>query len=246
MRGALKLGDTLDVCVPTGNFGNIFAAYIAKLMGLPICKFVCASNVNNVLTEFLTTGTYDKNRTFHATISPSMDILISSNLERLLFLVAGSEKTAEYMEMLKNDGKYTVSDAVINEIKNNFIGMYADESETKATIKSTYENKNYLIDTHTSVAMRAAEKYIDAYKAERKVLVVSTASPYKFAKDVYLSITGNDCRDIEDTEALAALSALTGTEIPTPLASVLTKEILHPDIIDSKDMDNAVADFVTA
>ena len=243
--GDIAVGEKIDVCVPTGNFGNIFAAYIAKLMGLPIEKFVCASNVNNVLTEFLSTGVYNKNRDFHATISPSMDILISSNLERLLYLIAGTEKTANYMELLSKEGKYSVEGDVLQKIKASFVGIFADESETKATIKSTYENKNYLIDTHTSVAMRAAEKYISIYGAERKVLVVSTASPYKFAKDVLLSLKGESTSPIADTEALAALSALTGTEIPKPLASVLTKEILHPDIIEREDMDNAVADFVT-
>ena len=241
--GEIKFGEKIDVCVPTGNFGNIFAGYIAKLMGLPIERFICASNVNNVLTEFLETGRYNKNRDFHATISPSMDILISSNLERLLFVVAGQEKTAEYMERLVKDGEYTVSDEIFGKIKESFIGMYTNEESTRKTIKDTYENKNYLIDTHTAVATSAAERYISIYKAERKVLVVSTASPYKFAKDVFMSLK-NDSVDFPDTEAPKMLSALTGTEIPTPLSSVLTKKILHPDIIGREDMDNAVLDFV--
>ena len=241
--GEIKFGDKIDVCVPTGNFGNIFAGYIAKLMGLPIEKFICASNVNNVLTEFLDTGKYNKNRDFHATISPSMDILISSNLERLLYTVAGQEKTAEYMERLARDGEYTVCEEVFDKIKESFIGMYTDEAGTRKTIKEIYENKNYLIDTHTSVATCAALKYMDTYKAERKVLVVSTASPYKFAKDVFMSLK-DDSVDFHDTEAPSMLSALTGTEIPAPLASVLTKKILHPDIIGREDMDNAVVDFI--
>ena len=242
--GDIAMGEKIDVAVPTGNFGNIFASYIAKLMGLPIEKFICASNVNNVLTDFLNEGTYDKNRSFHATISPSMDILISSNLERLLYLTAGAEKTANYMQMLAKDGKYTVSEDVLAKIKENFIGLYADENDTKKTIKEFYENKNYLIDTHTAVAMKAAEEYISIYKAERKVLVVSTASPYKFARDVYISLSGEENAP-SDIEALEKLSLLTGTKIPAPLSAVLTKEILHPDIIEKEDMDNAVADFVT-
>ncbi len=241
----IKLGEKIDVCVPTGNFGNIFAAYIAKEMGLPIETLVCASNVNNVLTDFLSTGIYDKNRNFHATISPSMDILISSNLERLLYLIGGQKLTDEYMEELKTAGKYTVNSEIFTKIKENFVGIYADEEETKATIKSTYKNKNYLIDTHTSVAMCAAEKYISTYKAERKVLVVSTASPYKFAKDVYISLIGDEGNSIPDTEALFALSLLTGTKIPAPLCAVLNKEILHKDIISREDMDNSVEEFVS-
>ena len=241
----ILMGDKINVCVPTGNFGNIFAAYIAKLMGLPINKLVCASNSNNVLTDFLATGTYDKNRHFYQTISPSMDILISSNLERLLYLVAGQEKTRIYMQKLASEGKYTVDREDFAKISESFIGYYTDEKATCDTIKSVYENENCLIDTHTSVAVNAAQKYNDAYGAERKILVVSTASPYKFAKDVYKSLTGN-APFCDDTEALNALSLLTGVECPGPLASVTSKDLLHSDIIGKEDMNNAVADFVKA
>ncbi len=239
--GEISYGEKIDVCVPTGNFGNIFAGYIAKLMGLPIEKLICASNVNNVLTEFLDSGSYDKNRTFHATISPSMDILISSNLERLLYLTAGCELTKKYMDELNSASKYTVSSEIFNKINESFIGIYASEEETRKTIRETYEKENYLIDTHTSVAICAARKYMDTHKAERKILVVSTASPYKFAKDVLTSIDASF--NITDIEALERLSDLTGTEIPAPLASVLAKPILHPDIIEKEDMDKAVAEF---
>ena len=242
--GAIDLGEKIDVCVPTGNFGNIFAAYIAKLMGLPIEKLVCASNANNVLTDFLENGTYDRNREFRATISPSMDILISSNLERLLFTVCGQEQTVRYMDELNRYGKYTVDKEKFAKIKESFIGIYTDEDETKATILSTYKNKNYLIDTHTSVAMNAAEKYLRDYEAERKVLVVSTASPYKFANDVYSSLTSD--KKLSDTEAPNALSDITGTEIPKPLSSLCEKAILHSDTIGKEDMDKAVTDFVKA
>ena len=239
--GDISYGEKIDVTVPTGNFGNIFAAYIAKLMGLPIEKLVCASNVNNVLTDFLESGTYDRERDFHATISPSMDILISSNLERLLYLAAGCEATKGYMDELNSASKYTVKSEVFDKIKQSFIGIYADENETRKTIKETYEKQNYLIDTHTSVAVSAAKKYMDTYKAERKILVVSTASPYKFAKDVLSSV--KDGITATDVEALGILSDVTGTEIPSPLASVLAKPILHPDIIEKEDMDKAVAEF---
>ena len=147
------------------------------------------------------------------------------------------------MERLARDGEYTVCEEVFAKIKESFIGMYTDEAGTRKTIKEIYENKNYLIDTHTAVAVSAAERYESIYKAERKVLVVSTASPYKFAKDVFMSLK-DDSVDFHDTEAPSMLSALTGTEIPAPLASVLTKKILHPDIIGREDMDNAVLDFV--
>lgn len=239
--GEIQYGEKIDVSVPTGNFGNIFAAYIAKLMGLPIEKLICASNVNNVLTEFLESGVYDKEREFRATISPSMDILISSNLERLLYLTAGAEKTRTYMAQLNSASKYIVENEIFDKIKQNFIGIYADENETRKTIKETYEKQNYLIDTHTSVALCAAQKYMDTYKAERKILVVSTASPYKFAKDVLTSV--NENIETSDIEALGRLSDLTGTEIPLPLSSVLAKPILHPDIIEKEDMDKAVAEF---
>ena len=240
--GEIRLGERIDICVPTGNFGNIFAAYVSKLMGLPIEKLVCASNENNVLTDFLSNGKYDKNRSFKATISPSMDILISSNLERLLYTVAGPDATRGYMRELSEHGCYTVSDEVLATIRESFIGIYADEEETKKTIKRVFYEKNYLIDTHTSVAACAAMKYMSAYEAERKILVVSTASPYKFAKDVYASLT--DGKQTDDIGAPEALSSLTGTSVPAPLASLRDKAVLHPDTIEKDGMDNAVMRFV--
>ena len=242
--GEIKLGESIDVCVPTGNFGNIFAAYIAKLMGLPICKLVCASNVNNVLTDFLESGTYNKNRKFCPTISPSMDILISSNLERLLYTVAGAEETSVYMKELSDVGRYTVSEDVIGKIKESFIGIYTDEESTKQTVRYFYENKNYLADTHTSVALSAAVRYMSICEAERKILVVSTASPYKFAKDVYVSLAGE--KEVSDLDAPAVLSELTDTAIPLPLAALREKDVRHPDTINKEDMDDAVTSFIKA
>ena len=237
----IALGDKIDVCVPTGNFGNIFAAYVAKLMGLPIEKLICASNKNNVLTDFLRSGTYNRNREFHATMSPSMDILISSNLERLLYVTLGAEKTRMYMENLNTGGSYTLDSDDFARITESFIGYYTDEDECAATIKNIYENKNCLIDTHTAVAIHATDAYMNDYKAERKIVAVSTASPYKFARDVYRSLTAADTDG--DLEALEALHRLTSVDIPTPLSSILEKEIRHTGVIDKREMEAATLAF---
>ena len=239
--GIITLGEKIDVCVPTGNFGNIFAGFIAKLMGLNIGKFVCASNMNNVLTDFLTTGEYNRIRDFHATISPSMDILISSNLERLLYILFGKEKTSEYMAKLAADGKYKLSDEELSKVREHFVGYFTDEELCKETVKLTYKNANSLIDTHTAVAVHAADSYARDYKAEEKMLVVSTASPYKFAADVLLSLTGS--RPDDDLLAPAALEAHTAVSIPSPLSSVLKKTAIHKDVIGKEEMKSAVKDF---
>ena len=242
-KGVLKMGETMDVCVPTGNFGNIFAGYIAKLMGLPIRHFVCASNRNNILTDFLSTGTYDRNRDFHLTMSPSMDILISSNLERLLCLSAGEERTAAYMESLKTTGAYTVDANVLADIKNNFSGFCADEAATAATIRDYFDNSGYLADTHTAVALSCAEQYLATLnKADIRPLVVdSTASPYKFAADVYTSLKG-----VAPTDPLGALDdlvAATGTEIPYPLRGLGERTVRFTEVIDADRMPEAVLDY---
>ena len=239
--GAIEPGEYIDVCVPTGNFGNIFACYLAKKMGLPVCKLICASNKNDVLTEFLNTGVYNKNRTFHTTISPSMDILISSNLERLLYVTLGQEKTAAYMEQLAKDGKYELSREDFKAIKEDFVGYSADEDETAETIKSVYESKNCLIDPHTAVAFSATNKYREANKAERKILTVSTASAYKFAADVYASLTGS--RPENELDSLELLEKITAEPIPEPLKALADKEVLHTSVINKTDMKDAVSVF---
>ena len=241
-EGKIKMGDKINVCVPTGNFGNIFAAYLAKLMGLPVAKLVCASNKNNILTDFLRTGTYDRNRSFHLTMSPSMDILISSNLERLLYFTAGCEKTAAYMESLKNTGAYTVDAETMAKINENFIGYFADEATTAATIKDYYENHNYLSDTHTAVALSSAEQYIKETGDTTPIVVASTASPYKFAIDVYKSLC--DSFEGNDLEALDALSKHTGTEITYPLRDLDKKDVRFSRIIDHKDMLDEVYSYI--
>jgi threonine synthase len=239
--GEIKLGEKIDVCVPTGNFGNIFACYLAKLMGTPIEKLICASNENNVLTEFLTSGTYDRNRTFHTTMSPSMDILISSNLERLLFITLGAEKTVHYMKKLSSEGRYTLSLDDFKKINSDFIGYCASEEDTARVIRSVYENKNCLIDPHTAVAMYATERYIEENEAERRILTVSTASAYKFAADVYTSLTGKE--PLDELSALNMLEELTGEPIPSPLRELGRKEAVHTSVISKTEMQDSVSDF---
>ena len=239
--GDIVLGEKIDVCVPTGNFGNIFACYIAKMMGLPVEKLVCASNKNDVLSEFLTTGVYDRNRVFYTTMSPSMDILISSNLERLLYVTLGADKCRAYMQELATTGRYELTAEELALINESFVGYSTSEDECSATVKSVYENKNCLIDTHTAVAVNSTYRYMSDYKAERKIVAVSTASPYKFARDVYTSLTAKEPSG--DLEALEELHALTQVDIPTPLASILHKEVRHTGIIDKSEMESATLAF---
>lgn len=236
--GDIKLGEKIDICVPTGNFGNIFAAYIAKKMGLPVGRLVCASNENNVLTDFLRTGVYDRNRAFHTTSSPSMDILISSNLERLLYLIAGSEETCKYMKELSANGKYKVSDEVLAKIQSEFAGYFCDEDGTAETVKRLYDGYNYLADTHSSVGISCAEQYIkDAGDAAaERTVIASTASPYKFASSVYEALCGKKAP--EGTAALDALSSLTGVPVTAPLAGLDKKPVRFTEIIESGEMSD--------
>ena len=242
LNGTCKLGDSFNVCVPTGNFGNIFAAYLAKQMGLPIGRLICASNSNNILTDFLETGTYDRNRDFYLTMSPSMDILISSNLERLLYFVAGSDKTAEYMDSLKKTGAYTVDPEILAEIQKDFKGYFADEQTTAATIQKTYREYGYLADTHTAVAISAAEQYVSESGDDRPMVIASTASPYKFANNVYRAVSEND--PSSDLGALDELSAYTSTEIPYPLAGLESREVRFTEVIDREEMKDSILRFI--
>ncbi len=242
--GRIKMGDKMNVTVPTGNFGNIFAAYLAKLMGLPIGRLVCASNENNILTDFLATGTYDRNRSFHLTMSPSMDILISSNLERLLYFAAGPERTAAYMASLGSTGAYTVDADVKAAIDASFSGYFANEEKTAATIRETMQKYGYLADTHTAVGISAAEQYMAETGDNTPMVVASTASPYKFAADVYASLYGEKPED-----ALAALDMLcanTNTEIPYPLCGIGERTVRFTDVVDSDRMWDAVRAYVEA
>ena len=234
----IKNGDKVNICVPTGNFGNILAAYIAKQAGLPFGKLICASNSNNVLTDFLNNGTYDRNRDFHITMSPSMDILISSNLERLLYFVAGSEETSGYMAELKSTGKYTVAADVLRNIKGDFAGYYANEEETAETIRKMYKQHKYLCDPHTAVAICCADKYVEETGDNTLIITASTASPYKFACDVYKSLT--QTAPSGDLEALEELNALTDEPIPYPLADIDKRTVRFEDVIDVENMTSTV------
>lgn len=237
-KNDITMGDEVNICVPTGNFGNIFAAYIAKMMGLPVGRFICASNCNNILTDFIKTGTYDRNRQFHTTMSPSMDILISSNLERLLYVLAGQEKTAGYMKDLNTKGVYTVEDEIKSKIAENFSGYYCAEEDTAATIKETFDKYGYLIDTHTAVAVKCANEYIKETGDNRKIIVASTASPYKFASNVYTSLTGETKEN--EFDALKATEKLSGSPIPTPLANLENKAVRFTTVINPDDMTSEV------
>ena len=241
-EGTIKMGDKVNFCVPTGNFGNILAAYIAKKMGLPVGKLICASNSNNVLTDFLRTGEYDRNRTFHMTMSPSMDILISSNLERLLWLTAGSEATAAYMESLRATGKYCISPEHLAAINETFCGYYTDEAATAATIRENFADNNYLADTHTAVALCAVEQYRRESEDNTVTVVASTASPYKFAADVVNSLGTQKPED--DLDALALLSEKTDTEITLPLRGLAERKVRFDRVIDATDMADEVLAYV--
>ena len=241
-QGEITFGEKVNVCVPTGNFGNIFAAYIAKLMGVPLAKLICASNSNNILTDFLRTGEYNRNRDFYLTMSPSLDIIISSNLERLLYFVAGSEKTTQYMRSLNETGAYAVDADIKAKINENFLGYCADEAATSATIRKYFEESGYLMDTHTAVAFNSLDQYRSESGDSTKNIVASTASPYKFANDVYISLFGGAPAD--ELSALDELSAKTGTEIPYPLKGLAARKVNFNTVIDAQDMLGEVYNYL--
>ncbi len=234
------LSNGFNVVVPTGNFGNILAAYYAKEMGVPVNKLICASNANRVLTDFINDGVYNRNRDFYTTISPSMDILISSNLERMLFLLAEGDDA--YITELQNDlaqkGQFKVNDAVLTKLQTLFFGACCDDENTLKTIMETFDKFGYLCDTHTAVAVNAYNQYVEKTGDNRPVLIASTASPYKFAKSVLSSLSS----DIPESEfdAVKALSLLTNTEIPTPIAKLENATVRFKDIYEKQDMYKAV------
>ena len=242
--GRLELGDPVNVCVPTGNFGNILAAYYARDMGVPIQKLICASNCNDVLTDFLRTGVYDKNRPFHTTMSPSMDILVSSNLERLLFDLSG-ENDAEvkgYMDVLAKTGKYEVSDAIKAALADQFWGGFCGEAGTSAAIAKYYKENGYLIDTHTAVAANVMEQYRKATGDKTVTVFVSTASPYKFCDHVLRAIGETPAGD--GVELLDQLHETTGTAIPRRLAALKGKARRFDLTCEKPGMDSVVLDFL--
>lgn len=239
--GKITAGQAINFVVPTGNFGDILAGYYAKLMGLPIDRLLCASNSNNVLTDFINTGVYDKRRDFYKTISPSMDILVSSNLERLLYNVTENDsvRVADYMQRLNNEGFYQIDSDELKKIQREFFAAWIDELETKETIGRIYSDYNYLMDTHTAVAWRAMEKYRFLTSDDTYTIVLSTASPYKFADSV---LSGLDKAEQSDDPfmLLHKLNEATGAEIPSRMLALQDLPILHNEIIPADKMELAV------
>ncbi len=237
--GKIAQGQGIHVCVPTGNFGNILAAYYAREMGVPIEKLICASNSNNVLTDFIRTGVYDRNRTFYNTISPSMDILISSNLERLLLALTQDTKEVEgYMRQLNTSGRYQVRDAVLDKLQKLFWGYCCDDEKTKQVIGKMYKQFEYLIDPHTAVAMSALEQYREQTGDSTPCVVVSTASPFKFCDSVLAALGEQEVAS--GLDALDQLSQRTGLSAPAPLASLRNKSIRFTQQVEKGRMEEAV------
>ncbi len=239
-EGKIKEGQEINVVVPTGNFGNILAAFYAKQMGLPIHKLICASNENKVLYDFFRTGTYDRKREFVLTNSPSMDILISSNLERLIYRLTGNdaEKCADFMKALSVEGTYTITEEMKAELKD-FYGNYCSEEETAGAISSTYQASDYVIDTHTAVAAGVYKKYKEETGDALPTVIASTASPYKFTRSV-MEALGKEVEDIDDFVLIDALSELSGVRIPNAVEEIRTAPILHNRVVDVCDMQQAV------
>ena len=244
-NGEIEAGEKINVVVPTGNFGNILAAYYAKNMGLPINKLICASNENKVLYDFFATGTYDRNRDFVLTTSPSMDILISSNLERLIYKVAGADANANknLMDSLKNDGKYTITDAMQKEL-DDFYGNYASEAETAEVIKAIYEDTGYVIDTHTAVAAKVFKKYVAETSDNTKTVIASTASPFKFTRSVMDAIDKAKYDSMSDFELVDELSAIANVKVPQAIEEIRTAPVLHDRICDRTEMTETVKNIL--
>lgn len=235
-KGEIKAGEKINAVVPTGNFGNILAAFYAKNMGLPINKLICASNENKVLYDFFSTGTYDRNRDFILTTSPSMDILISSNLERLIYRIAGNSATenAKLMKSLKDTGKYEITSQMKEQL-GDFYGNYATEAEDAATIKKIYDNDNYIVDTHTSVAATVYEKYKKETGDETKTVIASTASPYKFTRSVMDAIDSKYA-SMTDFELVDELCRISGVKIPKAIEDIRTAPVLHDTVCEVNEM----------
>ena len=245
-KGVIKnRGEKVNVVVPTGNFGNILAAYYAKKMGLPIGKLICASNSNNVLTDFIRTGVYDRNRKFYTTISPSMDILISSNLERLIYDLSGcdSARVKGWMDSLAATGRYEVDEDVKAKISELFWAGCCDDACTQDTIKDVFVNEEYLSDTHTAVALNVYEQYASAFGRGVPTIIASTASPYKFAPAV-LGAIAQDKVSEDEFDMLAALNSVSGMEIPSPLAGLKGKEVRFDRVCDGCEMKETVLDML--
>lgn len=241
---AITKGQAVNVCVPTGNFGNILAAYYAKAMGIPINRLICASNQNNVLTDFIHTGTYDRNRTFYNTISPSMDILISSNLERMLFELSGRDDrlVREYMSQLAEYGSYRVDSSIRTKLKRLFIAGSCDDQQTQAMIARMWNERNYLIDPHTAVAFHVLEEYRAESGDDTPTVVVSTASPFKFCSSVLSALGVKEQKS--GLDILDQLTEVTGVPTPAPLARLKKRRRRFDTVADKAAMKGCVLDFL--
>ena len=246
-KGKIKMGDEINVVVPTGNFGNILAAYYAKEMGVPIKKLICASNSNDVLTEFLKTGVYNRVRDFYTTISPSMDILISSNLERLLFLLSSMDdvKVNAWMKELKESGKYRVGDEVLSKIKAVFEADCCNDEKTKATIAEVFEEKKYLCDTHTAVAVAVYEDYIAQSGDSTPTVIASTANPFKFSASVLDAVRPGMTEGMNEFDMVLGLHVETGADCPPQLANLKDKTTRFTGCCKKEDMEKVVFDMLS-
>ena len=241
--GAITAGQKINVCVPTGNFGNILAGFYAKKMGVPIAKLICASKENNVLTDFIKTGTYDRNRPFYQTSSPSMDILISSNLERLLRLLSGSDEAVRgYMKSLSETGKYTVSEPILRAIQAEFACGFCTDAQGAETIGKLFREKHYLLDTHTAVAYTVLNAYRAASGDRTPTVIESTASPFKFCASVLDALGVTQHRP--GTQILAQLTEVTGRPAPGPLAALAGKAVRFDEVAGRADMRQVVTEFL--
>ena len=243
-NGRIAAGEPINVVVPTGNFGNILAAFYAKNMGLPIAKLICASNENKVLYDFFRTGEYDRNREFILTSSPSMDILISSNLERLIYRIAGenAEENAKLMAALSTDGKYTITDEMKAQLEN-FYGNYTTEKETAEVISALYEKTGYVIDTHTAVAAGVYGKYKAETKDETKTVIASTASPFKFTRSVMDAID-EKYDSMTDFELVDELSKIANVKVPQAIEDIRSAAVLHKTVCEVDEMPKVVKEFL--
>ena len=240
----IRDGEKINVVVPTGNFGNILAAFYAKNMGVPIGKLICASNENKVLYDFFVTGRYDRNREFVLTSSPSMDILISSNLERLIYRIAGddAQKNKELMEALGRTGSYEITEQMKEQLAD-FYGNYADEKETSQQIRELYESTGYVLDTHTAVAGAVYQKYKTETKDDTATLIVSTASPFKFTRNVMNAIDGK-YDAMSDFELVDELSKIGNVDVPPAIEEIRTAPVLHDTVCDKTEMKTTVKRFL--
>ena len=243
-EGRIADGEKINVVVPTGNFGNILAAYLAKHMGVPIDKLVCASNHNKVLYDFFQTGEYNRNREFYLTSSPSMDILISSNLERLIYFIAGCDdvKNTELMKKLNTEGSYIITDDMKANLTD-FIGGYATEEETAARIKELYEKTGYVLDTHTAVASHVYEQYVKETGDTTKTVIASTASPFKFGQSVMEAIDGK-VHEEDMFELVETLSKTANVGIPNAVSELKTAPVLHDNICEKDGMKDIIRQFL--